>query len=118
MADNAQSDLIGQTTPVVDSAPGFEALLEIFSRFNDFSPLLRLTIAGGVIAGSLLLMLLLRHLIGRRIRHLDAIPEESFRPLRWQSQDLLSTVEMKNLWLGFWRAVGWLVSLMCGVGAV
>jgi len=118
MADDSASPIVEQAAPLVEATSEVVSMLERFLQFEGASPMLRLAIAGGLVAMSLLLMLLFRLLTRRRIQRLEAIPEGRFRPLRWQSQDLVSAEDMRTFWLGLWRSAGWLLSLGCFVGVV
>lgn len=110
--------LMEEAATAVETAPETMALLQLFERMDTTEPLLRLMIAGGIVAVSLLLLLISRVIVRRRIKRLEAVSEGRFRPLRWQAQDLVTAGEMKNLWLSLWRGLAWVLSLVFGLGAL
>lgn len=73
-----------------------------FDHLDATSPMLRFIIAGSVVFISLLLILIVRLIIRRRMKHIEELPNDRFRPLRLQAQDLLSSEDMKNMRLGIW----------------
>ena len=76
-------------------------ILQFFEQMDAASPLARLITAATIVGVSLLLMLLARIITRRRIAHLEK--SAVVRPLRWQAQDLVSSEDMKQLWLNVWR---------------
>lgn len=83
-------------------------ILQFFEQMDAASPLARLITAATIVGVSLLLMLLARIITRRRIAHLEK--SAVVRPLRWQAQDLVSSEDMKQLWLNVWRGLGWALS--------
>ena len=81
----------------IEAAPETIALLQLFERMDATTPVLRLAIASGIIARSLLLLLIGILLLRRRIKRLDNLPDHKFRALRWQAQDVISSTDMKAL---------------------
>jgi len=91
-------------------------ILQFFQQMDVASPLARLITAATIVGVSLLLMLIVRIITRRRIAHLEK--SARVRPLRWQAQDLVSSEDMKQLWLNVWRWLGWALSgvfLLVGV---
>ena len=76
---------------------------------------MRLIIGASIIGGALLAIVIIRFIVSRRVKRLDAIPEEKFKPLRWQAQDLVSREDMKDFWMRSWKWGGLAVSLMFGL---
>ncbi len=93
-------------------------ILRLFEQMDATAPLMRLMIAAGVVGGSLLLLLISRIVIHRRVKRLQEIPDERFKPLRWQAQDLVPAADMKHFWLNTWRWIGWALSAIFTLGAV
>lgn len=87
-------------------------VMRLFEQMDAASPMMRLVIAATIIAGSLLMIGITRFVIGRRVKRLEAIPDEKFKALRWQAQDLVPSGEMKLFWMRVWRFVGWFISLL------
>ena len=83
------------------------ALVEFFDRLDATEPLIRLIIAAVVIAVSLLMFITVRIMVTRKIARMEETPDRHFRPMRWQSQDLISSEDMKKLWMTLWRWLGW-----------
>lgn len=76
--------------------------VQYFDHLDTTSPMLRFIIAGSVVAISLILILIFRLIIRRRMKHLEELSDEKFRPLRLQAQDLLSSEDMKKIRIGAW----------------
>jgi small-conductance mechanosensitive channel len=96
----------GVAAPPPDAIDSLAALLlDFFARLDATEPLYRLGIAIAVAGTSFLLLLLTRLLVYRRLKKIEQAPEERFRPLRLQAQDLVSSADMKTFWL---HAVRWL----------
>ncbi|WP_188109760.1 mechanosensitive ion channel family protein [Pseudohalioglobus sediminis] len=93
-------------------------ILQLFDQMDATAPLLRLTIAAVIIGVSLLLLLLTRFYVKRRLKRMEETPEERYKALRLQAQDLLSSADMKNLWMGVWTWVGRLLSLLFILSAI
>ncbi|MEM9256411.1 MAG: mechanosensitive ion channel domain-containing protein [Pseudomonadota bacterium] len=87
------------------------AILHFFQEMDDTAPLARLVTAASVFGVCMLLLLVSRFVIGRRVKRLDAIPEQRYKPLRWQAQDLVSAADMKAFWMSLWRTLSWLISV-------
>lgn len=92
--------------------------LQYFDHLDATEPLIRLFIAASVIGVSILLMLAARIVIGRRKKRLEALPEGRLRPLRLQAQELVSSEDMKNLWLGLYTWLGRALALLFGLTAL
>lgn len=90
-------------------------VLRLFDQMDAASPVMRLIIAGSIVGGSLLLMLIARLITRRRVAHLESIPDENFQPLRWQAQDLVSKEDMKAFWVRVWSWLGLGLSLVFGL---
>ena len=101
---------MADTTPTTDQAAAAveqEAeniiqFVQYFDHLDATSPMMRFIIAGSVVFASLLLMLIARFIIRRRMKKLEAMTDDKFRPLRLQAQDLLSSEDMKNIRIGVW----------------
>jgi small-conductance mechanosensitive channel len=83
-------------------------VLSWLEQIDAASPLLRLQLAGLTIAIGTALLISTRFLIRRRLKHLESVAVERFRPLRLQRQDLVTSEDMRTFWLQAWRTVGWL----------
>ena len=107
------SEAVEQVAEAINALPLAEDtmfVLRLFEQMDAASPMMRLVIAASIIGASLLMIGITRFIIGRRIKRLEAIPDEKFRALRWQAQDLVPSGEMKLFWLRVWKAVSWVVS--------
>ena len=107
------SEAVEQVAEAINALPLAEDtmfVLRLFEQMDAASPMMRLVIAASIIGGSLLMIGITRFIIGRRIKRLEAIPDEKFRALRWQAQDLVPSGEMKLFWLRVWKAASWVVS--------
>ncbi len=93
-------------------------ILELFEQMDAQAPLMRLIIAGSIVGISLLLMMASRFIVKRRLAHMEEVPAERYRPLRWQAQDLLSSDDMKRGWMWLWRWLGWAVSALLLLNAL
>jgi small-conductance mechanosensitive channel len=93
-------------------------LLQTFASLEESDPLTRFILAAGVTGISILLMLGIRLIFRRRIRKLEAREDKSFRPLRWQAQDLLSSADMQKLWISMYRTLNWAVTLVLVLAAL
>lgn len=116
----AVSDL---TTVIADSiaSPATDAtdfLLGLFEQMDATAPTMRLIIAGSIVASSLFAILVTRFITHRRVIRLDSIPDEKFKPLRWQAQDLVSKTDMKAFWVSVWRGIGWVFTMLLGLTAL
>ena len=89
------------------------ALVTFFHRLDAQEPLIRLGIAAAVIGLAVVLFILIRLLITRRVKRMEALPEGKFAPLRWQAQDLMSSEDMKAFWCEAWRWLGRALSAIC-----
>lgn len=116
----AADTLSEQTTQVEAMEPVLEAhaLMQYFDQLDATDPLIRLVIAATVIGVAVLLLLVCRIVLGRRIKALEDIPDGRLRPLRLQAQDLISSQDMKKLWLALYRWLGWGLSLVFGLIAL
>ena len=92
--------------------------LQYFDHLEATEPFIRLFIAAGIIGISILLMLASRIVIGRRKKRLEALPASRLRPLRLQAQELISSEDMKNLWLELYTWLGRALSLVFGLTAL
>lgn len=101
-----------------DIADSVTQLLETFSQLDEHDPVMRFIIAATITGVSILLMLGIRLILRRRIKKLDARDETTFRPLRWQAQDLLSSEDMKKLWISMYRLLSWVATLILVLAAV
>ena len=102
----------------VEATEDISALLQFFNQMDATEPLIRLVTAAGLTGLSVLLLLFLRFLISRRLKRMEALPDNKFKPLRWQAQDLMSSEDMKRFWCTMWRWVGWLLAVFFGVFAL
>jgi small-conductance mechanosensitive channel len=93
-------------------------ILQLFDQMDETAPLMRLIIAATIAGVSLFLLLVTRIVTRRKLKKMEAVPEEKFRPLRWQAQDLLSAGDMKTFWMALWRWVGFGFSLVFLLSAI
>jgi small-conductance mechanosensitive channel len=97
-------------------------LVEYFDHLDATSPMMRFIIAGSVVGVSLLLLLIFRLIIRIRRKRTESLPDEKFKPLRWQKQDLLSSEDMKkirlNVWLWLGRILTFVFFLIAVIGAL
>jgi small-conductance mechanosensitive channel len=82
-------------------------IVDFFDGLDATAPLVRLITAAVVVGISLLLLITTRVIVQRRLARMDALPDERFSPMRLQAQDLISSEDMKKLWMAVWRWVGW-----------
>jgi hypothetical protein len=82
------------------------------------SPMMQLIIGGSIIGGALLMFAITRFIVSRRVKRLDAIRQEQFKPLLWQAQDLVSREDMKAFWMRTWNWSGIGASLVFGLIAL
>jgi small-conductance mechanosensitive channel len=113
-APGAQSIIAEMVEPLHEVA----VLVAFFDRLDETEPLIRLITAAVVIGVSLLLLLTSRVVVTRKMARLLALSDDSFRPMRWQAQDLVSSEDMKKLWLTLWRWLGWALSSIFTVTAI
>ena len=92
--------------------------LQYFDQLDETEPLVRLVIAAAIIGVSLLLLAVSRVLIGRRAKRIEALPEGRLRPLRLQAQELVSSEDMKKMWLGLYTWLGRALALLFGLAAL
>ena len=100
----ANDDPVAALTETVAALPVPEdamVILQFFEQMDTASPLARLITAATIVGVSLLFMLIVKIISRRRISHLES--SAHVRPLRWQAQDLVSSEDMKQLWLNVWR---------------
>ena len=100
----ANDDPVAALTETVAALPVPEdamVILQFFEQIDAASPLARLITAATIVGVSLLFMLIVKIISRRRISHLES--SAHVRPLRWQAQDLVSSEDMKQLWLNVWR---------------
>ena len=121
--DGAPAAVSDLTSFIADSVanPAIEAtelLLRLFEHMDATAPTMRLIIAGSIVGVSLLLILITRFITHRHVVHLEALPDEQFNALRWQSQDLVSKTDMKAFWTSVWRGIGWLFTMLLGFVAL
>lgn len=109
---------LSQESPDMQAAQDVTIWLQYFDHLDDTDPLIRLFIAAAIVASSLLLILASRMLLGRRIKRLKEIPDGRVRPLRLQAQELVSSEDMKKLWVGLYTWLGWALSLVFGLTAL
>ena len=108
------ADAVEQISAVVDALPAAADtlfVLSLFDKMDAASPMMRLIMGACIIGGALLMIAITRFFIGRRVKRLQAIPDERFKPLRWQAQDLVSREDMKAFWTRTWKWSGLGVSL-------
>ncbi len=115
VADQTVEQAVTQVMPINEDTL---LVLRLFDHMDASAPLMRLVIAATIIGVSLLLLLLTRVYISRRLKRMEAAPEERYRALRWQAQDLLSAADMKNLWMSVWTWLGRLLSLLFILSAI
>ncbi len=92
--------------------------LQYFDQLDATEPLVRLFIAAAIIGVSILLLLTSRIIIGRRAKRLEELPVGRLKPLRLQAQELVSSEDMKSLWLGLYTWLGRALTLMFGLTAL
>jgi len=92
--------------------------LQYFDQLDATEPLVRLITAAAIIVISIALMLISRVIIGRRTKRIEEIPDGRLRPLRMQAQELVSSQDMKKMWLGFYTWLGRALSLLFGLTAL
>ncbi len=102
----------------LEATEDISALLQFFNQMDATEPLIRLVTAAGLTGVSVLLLLFSRFLISRRLKRMEALPDNTFKPLRWQAQDLMSSEDMKRFWCTMWRWLGWLLAVFFGVFAL
>ena len=102
----------------LEATEDISALLQFFNQMDATEPLIRLVTAAGLTGVSVLLLLFSRFLISRRLKRMEALPDNKFKPLRWQAQDLMSSEDMKRFWCTMWRWLGWLLAVFFGVFAL
>ena len=81
----ADSEAVKQVVEAINALPlGDDTMfvLRLFEQMDAASPMMRLAIAACIIGGSLLMIGITRLIIGRRVKRLDAIPDEKFKALR------------------------------------
>ena len=93
-------------------------LLQIFDQMDAASPWMRLIIAAVITGGSLFLLLISRFYFKRRVARMEEVPQERYKAFRWQAQDLVSSEDMKQLWITLWTWLGRLASLIFILGAI
>ncbi len=103
---------------IVEPLHEVTALVEFFDRLDATEPLIRLIIAAVVIAVSLLTLITVRIMVTRKIARMEETPDKHFRPMRWQAQDLISSEDMKKLWMTLWRWLGWGFSAILSITAL
>lgn len=112
------AEAVEQISEAVDALPVSAdtlMVLGLFDKMDAASPMMRLIIGASIIGGALLMIVITRFIVSRRVKRLDAIPEERFKPLRWQAQDLVSREDMKAFWMRTWKWSGLGVSLIFGL---
>lgn len=112
------SEQVQEAAEQSEVAQSVNQLLEMFARIDESDPVMRFVLAASVLGSSILVMLVIRLFLRRRRKKLEQKEESGFRPLRWQRQDLLSSGDMKNLWIRFYRVLGWFLTLILGIVAV
>jgi small-conductance mechanosensitive channel len=93
-------------------------IVDFFDSLDATAPLVRLITAAAIVGVSLLLLIATRVTVRRRLARMEAVPDGRFSPLRLQAQDLISSEDMKKLWMAVWRWMGWgltLVFLLVGI---
>ena len=108
---NAQTEA-AQTIQVVTE------WLQYFDQLDASEPLIRLVIAASIVGVSILLLLISRIMLSRRVKRLEALPEGTLHPLRLQAQELVSSEDMKTLWVGVYRGLGWALNAVFGLTAL
>lgn len=109
---------IEEAAELLEAAPDTLVILRLFEQMDATAPLARLIIAATIVGIALLLLLISKIIIRRRLKRLEAAPDDHFRPLRWQVQDLISSEDMKQSWLTVWRWLGWALSVIFGLVAI
>ncbi|MEH6585126.1 MAG: mechanosensitive ion channel family protein [Halioglobus sp.] len=112
------ADAVEQISAVVDALPAAADtlfVLSLFDKMDAASPMMRLIMGACIIGGALLMMAITRFFVSRRVKRLQAIPDERFKPLRWQAQDLVSREDMKAFWTRTWKWSGLGISMVFGL---
>lgn len=105
MADTTSSGGLGSEA-VQQEAENIIQLVEYFDHLDETAPMTRFIIAGSIVGVSLLLLLISRLIVGFRRRRIESQPDDKFKPLKWQKQDLLSSEDMKKIRLSLWMWLG------------
>ncbi|MEH6591767.1 MAG: mechanosensitive ion channel family protein [Halioglobus sp.] len=93
-------------------------IVNFFDSLDATAPLIRLVTAAAIVGIALLLVIATRITVKRRLTRMEAAPDKLFRPLRLQAQDLISSEDMKKLWMAVWRWVGWALVLVFSLVAI
>ncbi len=103
---------------IVDPIHEVTALVDFFNRLDATEPLIRLIVAAVVVAVSVLLLITARVIVSRRLARMEDQPDSQFRPMRLQAQDLISSEDMKKLWLTLLRWLGWALATVFTITAI
>ncbi|KZX54823.1 hypothetical protein A3709_07270 [Halioglobus sp. HI00S01] len=93
-------------------------ILQMFDQMDAQAPLMRLVIGASIVGISLLLLLITRFHFKRRVGRMEALPDDRYKALRWQAQDLLSAEDMKAFRVSFTQWIGRFVSLVFILAAI
>ena len=115
VSESTVEQTVAQVIPINDDTL---LILQLFDQMDATAPLMRFIIAAVIVGVSLFLLLMTRLYIARRLKRMQETPEERYKALRLQAQDLLSAGDMKNLWIGVWTWIGRLLSLMFLLSAI
>ncbi len=118
MSEQEQPTTIVDALEAVPVTEDTMIVLRLFDQMDETAPLMRLIIAASIAGAALFALLVSRLIIRRRVKRLEAIDDEVFRPLRWQAQDLVSGADMKHFWMNVWRALSWALSAVFGLVAL
>jgi len=118
MQEESYSEQIHDAVSDSDIGDTVTGLLETFASLDESDPVIRFIIAAGVTALSIFLLLGVRLIFRKRIKKLEGREDKSFKPLRWQAQDLLSSEDMQKLWISFYRVLDWSATLVLVLAAV
>ncbi len=111
MADTPTT--VEQATLAIDQeTENIIRFVEYFDKMDASSPMMRFIIAGAVVGVSLLCMLIARLIVRSRMKRLENLPSERFKPLRIQRQDLLSPEDMKAIRISIWMWVGRVITVV------
>ncbi len=111
MADTPTT--VEQATLAIDQeTENIIRFVEYFDKMDASSPMMRFIIAGAVVGASLLCMLIARLIVRSRMKRLENLPSERFKPLRIQRQDLLSPEDMKAIRISIWMWVGRVITVV------
>ncbi len=117
MADSATTGALDPEA-VEQEAENIIQLVEYFDHLDETSPMMRFIIAGSIVGVSLILLLIFRLIVSFRRKSIEGQPDDKFKPLKWQKQDLLSSEDMKKIRLSLWMWFGRGLTLLFFVTAL